>query len=1120
MCLITFKMSKLDMSEEEVVSAVVLAKPVRTDQAKIEQFKSNQPNLTVLTINEANACHDDGNLVELRKQFHSEFEKILDNERYSTLLKSLAPVELISYFSPVITHLGYNLEVDGEAAYTSQQKKPLPRPRPSVPKSGDAGNLTKPENQRNEDNERTLETNAAELLRLIYQDMAYNDVHKRLNAWIKQSLTIFNIGEIQYVYEKLYQDLQVKVERRAKSDPNSEMIKALPIFLNMYSKKMKEEILPIVTCLINVISDFQILIHKEFKKNICFPSAHLENIISTNLQNVMRGNSHASQEDMSFMITNAVNILAREYKNHNKSVQRKEVEIYEQCCQTLSEIYSKEYQTVSTSKLPQSSKYFDKIEANIKKEGAAFITQYAGIENNVIMDPKEQLKTSITRVKINLVEQNLDMLQRGQEHVKNSVRKCKQTYELNITGLVEGRKYGIQRNEFSRFERQFREESTLQLKKALRSLPWDESPEAHIATLLHRLTKTTNDFRQLNDNNLKESRVLDSSSYESIQAFHKPPQSPRRPPPPFRARGNEHQESEGTPLPTRSIEEPDKRPLRRQASVGEKEHNHSSNAGMDFIRGKIPGRDSKHKQADRRSVGVEFYKATKYEKALPPAESVKPQSLGETLEPNVKHTLEPEKPKQKYLDGSSASDENLHKLREKPPASTPVLAKETLKRSDFPMSILLIIQLETQYIGVSVVDNKTGKIIFPYAQESIPAAIGRRTDMKWVIGPDVQKATQAWPLLTCLIQPKGPWTENILIRKQETRITFEFLFGLFLILVRKKVERDFDGMVSDVVITVPIWISSRQRQQLKDSGRVAGFSYEKFNIINENFLLARSIFKSSKSHGSKFVVVIVENSGKIDITIHGVNPNDAHVTRALVHSGDYEPTNDSTVKHGRSAWERIWNQTLICLREWNKNHFFDPKTALFYIAWKTAHAATELQDVGNFIGAPLMQCQYFPPESLPERIASEASHLQKHKELGKSTDGIAYSISMDHGDSKWVIKKGETYGIDKQKVRNYYTSYSAVSSARFFEDSPHGKEEIGELKIPDKIMRGCESVKPFFDVTSDGVVQLASVEVIKKSKLFSPKTEKLDCGQYLWKCPNLSSEEITTFMSLGRMVSG
>lgn len=445
---------------------------------------------------------------------------------------------------------------------------------------------------------------------------------------------------------------------------------------------------------------------------------------------------------------------------------------------------------------------------------------------------------------------------------------------------------------------------------------------------------------------------------------------------------------------------------------------------------------------------------------------------------------------------------------------------ESIIIPDSPQTHQLIVQIDMKNIGISTMCSRNKKLVFPYAQPCIPAEIGETNENKWLIGPDLETARKIansqlrmWSLETYLFLPTGHHPQEIQIDDQVIQITFEFLFGLFLYLVKEKIQTNFSALSPDVIITVPIWISSRQRQQLKDSGMVAGF--KKVFIENENYILARSMLTNVPHSGEiNSVAVITENSGNIDVTIHSLDLSGKRVSRALVHSGDYEAVN------AFKAWEQIWEETLAKLQEWNKFDTFNKKSATFCIAWKSNQAEKDVMDMCNKIGISSSFHKRFSPGALQGLIARQVSDMHAQNELGNTRDGIAYPILARYGASKMaqeVVNKKDTFRIPNYK---YFTSNEIPVRSCIFYENPNNLTEIGELHLPSHISLQCEFVMPCFEISSDGIVELTRVEMMRipfggeKSADNALESMSLHKNKFKWKSSNLRDSQVASLAEL------
>lgn len=871
------------------------------------------------------------------------------------------------------------------------------------------------------DDQDELNQIAEPLLKKAIQKKARKQIKGRLDKWIDEKLCATNAADILKVYHQLLKDIRKEVD-----DDNKKKAKVMRNFESKFNAEMDSQILPIVTCIKNVLVNFQTLMHQEFHENVCFSLAQLEEKVRSHFATAKQAKTfvdHNIEKYITETISRAEDILTKIYKDHNDAVLKHEVKLYVDTCNQLpTKPYLDAVKLLTQSNLRP--EFISMIHAELEPDRFPFFSSLSRKhENKEMTEGMKILRHAYLKIKNDLNVKISDDLELGQQSVKKYIRAGKQAYEVNINQqLLQDQARGVPKKEFSNFENKFRSESVKQLEKALESLAWKEPTAAHVGTLLHRIAKTTVDFRRVNDDFLNASRTIDTTQYDAIQdaAIHYKKLS--------------HEDTSSLPQPRKQdkvpiqphlIEPPMKEPEVRKPVESLQDPSSSNDGPMGFVRIKKP------------------------QIAAPHGTIQNPECTELQKPPHVQVTIDP-------------------------PSS----------------SFTLIIQMDMEKIGVSVFTSDK-QLEFPFGTHSIEAKIGQTSESKWLIGPELQEASHTHNVFP-LGLPDDP-NQKFEIIGDKAGVTYELIFGIFVALVKKRVEQTLNDEIPRLVIILPMWVSIRQRQQLLASGKVAGFN--NVHLLNESFILARFMLSEPAKHGTTAIAVISENSRKIDITIHTVNHQKLEVSRALVHTGNYSVDHSVASKHKLPAWRQRWNRILPNFEQWNAEN------AMFCFAWKSVHCKEEVTNLASGILTTESSSHLMKPDDQSKLIAKEVADLLSKGLLGTWRDGIPYSIMTS--DRERVVKKEDTFHIPSKDTFEFKLS-SPKKSLWLFEDTQHTRScDIGEFHLQPRVIDRCHSATLFFKVTNEGIVDLPKVQIQNKSN----KIENLNTDEYFWKSSSLNKKD-------------
>lgn len=458
----------------------------------------------------------------------------------------------------------------------------------------------------------------------------------------------------------------------------------------------------------------------------------------------------------------------------------------------------------------------------------------------------------------------------------------------------------------------------------------------------------------------------------------------------------------------------------------------------------------------------------------------------------------------------------------------------------------LIIQLELNKICISLCSgNKTKAIFHPYGHPTIPDLIGRTKSGAWLIGKTLEEEIKSssqlyggvektWSIGNCLCCPEGSWSEEISVGKQETKkVTIEFLLGFFLALVKDKIEDNIKRKLSSVIITVPFWLASAQRQQILQSGKVAGFS--SVELINDNTALACSQLSRRRKQNIRGIVIMFENSGWLDISFYSVNRERLELLHRIA---DYENCSSAIKPKKRycdeiskvAAVEKMWTKILGNLK-WHGIHWDDLRSdTLFVLSWKSDIYNDTMAAVADRFSESELERR--PPYMTYKIVAfgSVASVSSKSHNTNPDGQRLEYNIlgkcranSFAPARQFTIFGKGFSVaspGRDEFKASIRHNNLVA-SNIEFYQEScylPFCK--IGNLSIRDMKDFEGNDIELLIQVSPCGVIDLTKVGYFTKTNVPSAYNNLVfesvyEPVNYYWiPCNVLTDEEAASLSTM------
>ncbi|CAL8136300.1 unnamed protein product [Orchesella dallaii] len=265
-------------------------------------------------------------------------------------------------------------------------------------------------------------------------------------------------------------------------------------------------------------------------------------------------------------------------------------------------------------------------------------------------------------------------------------------------------------------------------------------------------------------------------------------------------------------------------------------------------------------------------------------------------EPCQNYILSLEKSIEKYW----RSFQHIHKSQEEKKAefpSTPSLSGNCSRENSSrpsnwtaPPVPFIVFHLSLSKITVTI---PKGNDITPFCSQ--PLLVGQRLDGQLDICEDYnelktksEEIFKIGELLTGNIELKG--AQIVKINNNPIEVSVELLLGFIFDTLKRQVESQYKSFVESCVIIIPFWLTSFQRQQIIDGGKIAQF--KKTRLINENLAIAMHAYTTNPDHE---IFVLSENSQRVNATIYSVGDSIEDL-RVIGHCGDYEVTKGTTVQ--------------------------------------------------------------------------------------------------------------------------------------------------------------------------------------------------------------------------------
>lgn len=447
----------------------------------------------------------------------------------------------------------------------------------------------------------------------------------------------------------------------------------------------------------------------------------------------------------------------------------------------------------------------------------------------------------------------------------------------------------------------------------------------------------------------------------------------------------------------------------------------------------------------------------------------------------------------------------------------------------------LIVQFHSEYICVSC--NVEGNVQYPFEKYRIPAKLGRTEQGTWIIGPDLENSRgtlrELWWLKNCLAKPDGGrWSQNIKVNQmqEEVEITFEFLFVVFLKLVKINVQEQLSGVISQLIISVPVYLPSVHRKQLLASGSIAGF--DNTQLVYESAAIAHSVLASSpdeKMYNVTSLVTICENSFNVYISIRTVDMFQRYVSPILADwidfAGKYRNGTVEEYAGSASRWEKMWQTILEELKMENINVWgaLEFESCVLLVCWRTERFKDDMISLAKKIASDSLHL-FFPPDKFHDIVSKEIVRFYTQDQIsilkkgnclvprahpGQGTEGEIFT------SGNLLLKVPEVF--DGRSV-TFHTKKLDISSNirhvfRFTQVGPTSKVLLGDLTV-NTITEGFRYVLPIF-LRQNDIWELIRVDLEKPGTDETEKSNRtLSSGEYEWMSIYTSESNIAKFTSI------
>lgn len=186
----------------------------------------------------------------------------------------------------------------------------------------------------------------------------------------------------------------------------------------------------------------------------------------------------------------------------------------------------------------------------------------------------------------------------------------------------------------------------------------------------------------------------------------------------------------------------------------------------------------------------------------------------------------------------------------------------------------LIFHLQSTRITMAMnINGKMQILENEYKEKCTPAVVAINASKEFVYGSAAYQCDKAahlyWNMSQFFSNKDQAYTGNYYLDNQKHKISVELFIAFLLIKLKGFVEKREGGLCVTTVLVIPYWLSSRQRIQLKDAAKVAGF--KKAFLINEGSAAAYNCAFQHQTASN--VLVFCENFDIVEAFVYFCDPS-------------------------------------------------------------------------------------------------------------------------------------------------------------------------------------------------------------------------------------------------------
>lgn len=457
----------------------------------------------------------------------------------------------------------------------------------------------------------------------------------------------------------------------------------------------------------------------------------------------------------------------------------------------------------------------------------------------------------------------------------------------------------------------------------------------------------------------------------------------------------------------------------------------------------------------------------------------------------------------------------------------------------------LLFHLALSKIGIGTLKSDTTIQNMTYTS----AEVAVTNDNEWIYGDQVRDKLamggdphqRSWNLGQCFAHQSDngasnyTWKDDFHHNGKPYTITTEFLVGMLLATIKNEVENENDGRIDTIVVSVPFWFPSYQRQQVCDATRVAGFDH--VHLLNENSACAYFMYSSGMHEDKYDTVVISENCHRVDIALYSYDKDREKLTM-LGHSGDYEVNVDD----GRGSWfNYIPGSGFI---SWLFNSIGkkgEEDKAIKHMEWLWDSAVGKAMKLNFYLmkrnRKVVISCESDSWVDILTKVVKKASvqetditihhqaaihgmasvHAKLYSHFNIKNliqDGMPYflNVCLPNGQRQVALKKDDTFiTIIKRKQACRFPA--CLGKVFICQENSSGQLPIGYLTIK-RVAKGFNGFEVTLTRAPEGIVSLVDLQWTEKTFSNILKRQPFEDGEYEWESFNLKDKFVQRYIDL------